>query len=231
MVFGGNLNGLYKSYSSFLERLYSNTATIRCPFFKRRAADFIDNLFLITTWVLARHKSINPPPGCKSFGDSKVSGLNLLELCNIIEDDWAGQYSSGKGYYITGKLTKEIYQDDCFFDGPDPDMPVRGLRKYLAASSKLFDQKKSRADLISINFEEGRKIITVCWRLEGVLNLPWHPALKPWTGSTKYYVDDTCLIFKHEESWDIPVLDAFLSTLFPKIYVGTPPAPPVSHRK
>ena len=55
-----------------------------------------------------------------------------------------------KGYYITGKLNTTIYRDDCWFDGPDPDMPVRGVRKYLNAASQLFDVSASTAELLSL---------------------------------------------------------------------------------
>ena len=33
-------------------------------------------------------------------------------------------------YYVTGKLSAAIYSDDCIFDSPDPDMPVRSLRRF-----------------------------------------------------------------------------------------------------
>lgn len=51
-------------------------------------------------------------------------------------------------------------------------------------------------------------------------------AIKPYTGTTQYSVDDaTGLISHHVETWDISVLDAFVSTLLPGF--GAPPAPPV----
>ena len=89
------------------------------------------------------------------------------------------------GYYITGALTKNIYRDDCYFDGPDPDMPVSGLQKYLLSVSNLFDRRKSRADITRpVVVNEVDRTIQVFWRLEGVLNLPWHPSMKPWTGTS-----------------------------------------------
>jgi len=104
-------------------------------------------------------------------------------------------------------------------------MPVRGLRKYLSASSQLFDHKLSRADIISIDFDPIDRLIFVGWRIEGVLNLPWHPPVKPWTGKTTYQIDSSGLISEHTEKWDISVIDAFLSTLLPEsIYRGSPAA-------
>lgn len=58
----------------------------------------------------------------------------------------------------------------------------------------------------------------------GILNLPWHPSVKPWTGKTVYYINNNGLIEKHLEFWDITVLDAFISTLFPSLNYGALPA-------
>ena len=157
-------------------------------------------------------------------GQPKLIDRAMSQIASIIEADW----KSGKGYYITGKLTKEIYRDDCFFDGPDPDMPVVGLRKYIASTAQLFDQKVSRADIIgTMETNEETRTIIVHWRLEGILNLPWHPKLKPWTGTTTYHIDESGLINKHMETWDISVLDAFASTLFPFLSIGAAPAAPI----
>ena len=212
---------------------------IKCPFFKRRTADILDAASNIFQFLVARHKSVLPlsfidqdykyhfPPGCRSSGEQKKEGLSMSEIMSIIEKDWNVNISSdihvdedevygkNKGYYITGKLTRSIYRDNCFFDGPDPDMPVIGLRKYLAASSQLFDRKKSTCELKCIKCNEINRVISVQWKLQGVLNLPWHPRLKPYTGSTHYHVDVDGLIAKHVEEWDITMLHAFVCTLLP----------------
>jgi hypothetical protein len=52
--------------------------------------------------------------------------------------------------------------------------------------------------------------------------------IKPYTGSTVYTVDEASgLITRHDETWDITAVDAFVSTLFPGLNYGAPPAPPV----
>lgn len=48
--------------------------------------------------------------------------------------------------------------------------------------------------------------------------------MKPWTGSTTYYLDEDNLIYKHIEKWDISAVDAFASLLFPFLKIGAPPA-------
>jgi hypothetical protein len=185
-------------------------------------------------------------------------------LLDIIENDW--RPSTSKGYYLTGKLTQSIYRDDCLFDGPDPDMPVRGLHKYLNAASQLFETKSSTAELLGISIihasnddveneallQSDRRtsvskmptikekiesvfrgsvlsssssnnncdagfVIVAEWRLSGVLHLPWHPKLPTWTGRTIYHFDSNHLVKRHEEEWDISVLQAFTQTLWPQL--------------
>jgi len=173
-------------------------------------------------------------PGCKPLGrhilrhpnsslSLKSTHLPLSDIASRIHRDWTGGTTgTNKGYYITGKLDSTIYRDDCLFTGPDPDMPVRGLRKYLSAAAQLFDSKKSHADLLSIAYREdggdGRHgTVEVTWKLGGVLMLPWHPEVLPWTGKTTYHLDEEGLIYWHEEEWDISVFRAFVCTLFPGV--------------
>lgn len=219
----------------YLDNLYTQTSSIKCPFFKRRAADTVDSLSMIIQFLYIRHKSLTSlvpfqPPGCRAVGRHvqlaedgsvyKTRGLTIKEISSVIEKDWTTPENvsamSMKGYYITGKLNSAIYRDDCMFDGPDPDMPVRGLRKYLDAASKLFDSRKSYAELLSLDYDETARCVDVTWRLSGILMLPWHPSVKPWTGKTRYHIDDEGLVYMHTEEWDISVLEAFVCTVLPE---------------
>jgi hypothetical protein len=218
-----------------LDALYERSFKIKCPFFRRRAFDAVEGLKSVFYFLIVRHKSTPffPMPTSPGHAAPKLS-LPLDRLASILHGDWMGRglICDGKGYYVTGRMSKQVYSEDCFFDGPDPDMPVRGLRKYLLSASQLFDKHQSRADLsrpLEIDWEAGAHgTVTAYWRLEGVLNLPWHPHFKPWTGHTVYSVDETGLIVSHCESWDISVVDAFVSTLLPNLSIGAPPAPPVA---
>jgi hypothetical protein len=168
------------------------------------------------------------PPGCKPLGRHisrdgpiKTRYSHVSDVASRIREDWTnGALGPSKGYYITGKLDSRMYRDDCHFDGPDPDMPVRGLRKYLNAASSLFDPRFSDAELISLSHDEtggecGCGTIVASWRLGGVINLPWHPKVEPWTGKTTYHLDREGLIYLHRETWDISVWRAFVCTLIP----------------
>ncbi|KAL3771262.1 hypothetical protein ACHAWU_005166 [Discostella pseudostelligera] len=270
------------NFYSNLDRLYDKSIRIKCPFFRRRAADLIDNAATVVQFLLIRHKSlpgisdlflndlspvsmaattaatsamidekedqgfstdnimsshhnlmdvVSSPPGCKPLGyhikrhpdgtSQKERHLSTSDIAHQIQMDWTGGTNGqDKGYYITGKLDSTIYKDDCLFTGPDPDMPVRGLRKYLNAASHLFDPKLSDAALLSLSYDEtggnkGHGVIEVTWRLGGVIQLPWHPTVEPWTGKTIYHLNEEHLIYLHEETWDISVWRAFLVTLFP----------------
>jgi len=58
--------------------------------------------------------------------------------------------------------------------------------------------------------------------------LPGNLPIKPYTGTTVYTMDDSSgLIVRHDETWDISALDAFVSTLVPGLNFGAAPAPPV----
>lgn len=224
---------------SHLDRLYNRALSIRCPFWKRRASDALDAMDQIMRFVVIRHKSIpliSPPAGWKLDSLAKNKHLSTLELWNVIYHDW--QVDTQRGYYITGRLNTTVYRDDCLFDGPDPDMPVRGLRKYLNAASQLFDPTKSRAELLSLqivvnnqgnthpachNFHNilvdanSNDSIKATWRMRGVLRLPWKPTLPEWTGTTTYHRDGEGLIYQHVETWDMSMVQAFVKTFWPDI--------------
>ena len=209
---------------------YDKSLSLKCPFFRRRTTDFLDGLDMIMRFLIIRHKSlplIGPPPGCRSTiaTSTKHKNLELEDLVEIIRSDWKPDRQH-KGYYITGRLNTTIYRDDCWFDGPDPDMPVRGVRKYLNAASQLFDTSKSTAELLAIEIgndaernhvPKTKSTIVAYWKLQGVLHLPWHPSLPTWTGRTVYHLDEENMIYRHEEHWDISVLQAFTQTLWPEV--------------
>eukprot|EP00232_Nephroselmis_pyriformis_P023571 CAMPEP_0182873222 /NCGR_PEP_ID=MMETSP0034_2-20130328/12196_1 /TAXON_ID=156128 /ORGANISM="Nephroselmis pyriformis, Strain CCMP717" /LENGTH=227 /DNA_ID=CAMNT_0025005857 /DNA_START=14 /DNA_END=693 /DNA_ORIENTATION=+ len=125
-------------------------------------------------------------------------------------------------YYVTGKLTPEIFEPDCAFI--DPTTNVKSVAKYTAAVASLFDAAESRADLISIEIVDEAHI-KLRWRLEGVLRIPVKAPIKPYTGTTIYTVGPSGKIVSHFETWDISALDAVVSTFVPSF--GAPPAPPV----
>ena len=66
---------------------------------------------------------------------------------------------------MTGRLTREVYSDACFFDAPDPDMPVDGLEKYIEAISNLFEVRRSECELLDLQVVSPHLLLSR-WRLE-----------------------------------------------------------------
>ncbi|CAB9520185.1 Uncharacterized conserved protein (DUF2358) [Seminavis robusta] len=196
-----------------IEQWYSQALSHKCPFLRRRATDFVETLEMLVRDVVIRETNIplvGPPVSCR--GDEKTrhktKGLSMEELASVIRHDW--REDTNKGYYITGRLTPQIYRDDCLFDGPDPDMPVRGLRKFLNAASQLFDLKQSQCELQSLQVQ-GDAIVAK-WTMNGTLRLPWRPKMPRVRGVTTYHLDADGLIKLHEETWDLTAAQAFLKT-------------------
>eukprot|EP00536_Pseudo-nitzschia_multiseries_P001295 jgi/Psemu1/2994/gm1.2994_g len=141
-----------------------------------------------------------------------------------------------KGYYVTGKLSQRIYRDDCEFQSPDPDLPIRGIRKYVGVASQLFHTKSSYSKLLSLEelkehphdaetatststataMETGSTsgiVLKATWKMSITINLPWKPQLSEFTGSTLYFLDEDHLVARHREAWDISVKDAFFEMM------------------
>ena len=112
-----------------IEGWYSKALKMKCPFLRRRMTDLIETLETLMRFMIIRQNNlqlVGPTMSCR--GDKKnpvkARGLDIHQALEIIRKDW--KQDTQKGYYVTGNLNPTIYRDDCMFDGPDPDMPVRG---------------------------------------------------------------------------------------------------------
>mmetsp|Transcript_41035 Transcript_41035/g.55923 ORF Transcript_41035/g.55923 Transcript_41035/m.55923 type:complete len:334 (-) Transcript_41035:258-1259(-) len=240
-----NIHGaIARSPGQVLEQF--DVSTIRCPFFRRRASDLIDSAALCGRWLASRHKSLDLSFGLlplSTFASNhqrervKVVDATLDELMMRLSKDF-----SERQCQVTGRLSDAYFSEDCVFDGPDPDMPVWGLRKYLSASKHLFHHAASCCQLIAVatvpcrQSEEkaddadggGEPDILIVWRIEGALSLPWKPTIKPYTGCTIFRREKGRegggLIASVKEYWSISAADAFLSTVLKEGF-GDPAAP------
>jgi Uncharacterized conserved protein (DUF2358) len=222
---------------------YDQALHIHCPFFRRRATDAVEVLHEIVRVVLdPQEEWLGPNPSlvCRGKSCTKQFGASVDDVMAAIRSDWRGGGTAVvvggddnndnvdssaakqvKGYYVTGKLSTDVYRDDCFFDGPDPDMPVKGLRKYMNAATQLFDQKQSWSKLLSLEKkqDDDNNVIVAHWQFSGVLRLPWKPLLPLVQGSTTYHIDPASgLVDRHVETWDMSATEAFLRTFFPAIF-------------
>jgi hypothetical protein len=210
---------------SRMDQWYSKSQSVKCPFLRRRSGDVLDTLETLMKYTVIRKECwplLGPPQAHRPAGTNKKTnsikhkGMLLSELKDYVLQDWKPQ-TDGKGYYVTGKLTTAVYRDDCLFLGPDPDLPIRGLRKYVGVAAHLFDFDTSRAILHSLEINNDDQILIANWTMSGILRLPWKPSLPTFSGQTIYYVDEDGLISCHEESWDCSVLRAFCHTLLPDL--------------
>lgn len=124
------------------ESAVEKSREVKCPFFRRRFGDVAEAVLAVAEFIAARHKSILDRPWLPGFdgpGDealpwvssssssdlqSKTTNLPVEAVMELVRDD----FTDGQ-YYVSGYLNPSIYSDSCFFDGPDPDMPVRSLER------------------------------------------------------------------------------------------------------
>jgi len=205
---------------SHLDLWYHRSQALKCPFFRRRYGDALDILEKIIKYTIVRRQCwplMGPPQALRPAGSNKrqhrikYKNIAIEDLRTYVRSDW--KPDTGKGYYVTGKLTTACYRDDCLFTGPDPDMPIKGLRKYVGVAAHLFDIDTSRATLYSLEVLDHS--LAAKWEFRGVLHLPWRPSLPTLSGRTIYHVDEEGLIYHHEEFWDLSVVCAFCCTFFP----------------
>ncbi|EFJ42095.1 hypothetical protein VOLCADRAFT_97844 [Volvox carteri f. nagariensis] len=115
-------------------------------------------------------------------------------------------------YFVTGKLTREIFADDCRF--VDPTNDVTGLSKYLTALGVLFDPQYSKVELLDIRVV-GPRQVEADWRLGGYLVFPWRPLVQPFTGHTVYTLNESGLVSEQRQTWSISAATALLESFTP----------------
>lgn len=243
----GYLNRLEECY------IYSERQ-IKCPFFRRRCGDILDDVesfvrfFLIRPYFKDSSSHLGPVMSCKPLAGvgTKTKHLPVGQVLNVLRQDWKapkncqadlelyGDLNSTtatvineKGYYATGRMSTQIYRDDCEFSSPDPDLPLKGIRKYIGIASNLFDSRTSRSKLLSLKelrpedeTQTGANVVLKAeWKISLTINLPWRPQLSEFSGSTLYCLDRDNLIYRHQEVWDISAFDAFIGMLtIPKMH-------------
>lgn len=108
-------------------------------------------------------------------------------------------------YFVTGTSSMEAYDSQCEF--ADPFVSFRGLARFRANVSNLGAFMEDVR--LKTEFSDGPddNSITANWRFRCVLGLPWRPSLSA-SGSTVHVFDeDTGLIVRHIENWDISAID------------------------
>ena len=202
------------------DQLEAKAESLKCPFFRRRFLDAADATRQSTKWLAARHKSILGFMYTPSI-EAPSHVWTREETLSAIKQDFVNRY------YVTGRLSLDHYHPRCFFDSPDPDMPVRSPEVFASALKGLFDRRSSSLELLEEPRLVGNDIVAE-WRLAGRLGLPWKPSIKPFVGRTTFTLDDHGLVTRHVEEWSLPAWDAFLAALVPSLNLGAAPAPSIS---
>ena len=87
-------------------------------------------------------------------------------------------------WFVSGNVDPTIFSD--LFEFKDPDVKLKGIENYARGVNRLFNQEKSRAQIINIDFNKEDELITVTWRLSGVVNIGLGLNIKPYIVYTDY---------------------------------------------
>ena len=135
--------------------------------------------------------------------EEKRENASIEEVKEILERDLQPVEKQTDGtftgaYFVTGRLTPEIFEDDCQF--VDPTNTTKSLSKYVNTLKILFDPETSSVDLKSIEVKDDHTIVGV-YDCEGYLKLPWHPRVKPYTGTVTWKTNENGLILSQTQVW------------------------------
>jgi hypothetical protein len=83
-------------------------------------------------------------------------------------------------------------------------------------------QDTCKAELVTVTAEPASNAIKVVWRLEGKVNLPFKPSIKPYVVTTTFGVDPQGLICSQLDEFAVPGWDLLLSTLLGHGFGATP---------
>ena len=148
------------------------------------------------------------------IGSVKRKGMSLEELSRILAHDVAFGANGEGGYFVSGDLTPEIFQDDCRFI--DPTNEVSSLSRYKRALGILFDPIASRVMLLAPpTIDTTANTITARVRSAGVLQLPWRPSVAPYTTTVVWQIDGGGLVSSQSQTWSITAVEALRETFTP----------------
>lgn len=162
------------------------------------------------------------PLGPKSSSNDigKVTGLKLEDLKERLENDLTVGYSGKGSYLVTGDLCPQLFRNDCIFS--DPTTEVKSLSQYQRALGILFEPDTSVVELLSpLQVNETSRTLTGRFRSRGYLRLPWRPYVKAYESTIVYFVDDSGLITRQDQTWTKSATTALQETFTPSL-VGPP---------
>mmetsp|Transcript_5163 Transcript_5163/g.7633 ORF Transcript_5163/g.7633 Transcript_5163/m.7633 type:complete len:236 (+) Transcript_5163:125-832(+) len=130
-----------------------------------------------------------------SFDESQAPS-SLKETLVRIQSD------NDRQYFLSGKVDRLIYDEQCIF--ADPFVSFAGRDRFVENLQNLgsfitkYDAKMLGYEVSDDGLQVDTKVMV---KLE--LNLPWKPILA-WPWGVKYTIDESsCLVTDHIESWNI----------------------------
>eukprot|EP00466_Bigelowiella_natans_P014604 jgi/Bigna1/126957/aug1.3_g1665 len=116
------------------------------------------------------------------------------------------------GYFLTGKATANLYDEDCEF--ADPFASFRGYKRFAENLANLQPFiKDSYVKLIDFKEEEGEEAesssgrssfsVNTRYMVRLTLGLPWTPTLA-WVWGVRFeFSEETGRVARHVESWNV----------------------------
>jgi hypothetical protein len=109
----------------------------------------------------------------------KRKKLNYASVIKILKSELPK-----REWFVSGNVDPTIFSD--LFEFKDPDVKLKGIENYARGVNRLFNQEKSRAQIINIDFNKEDELITITWRLSGVVNIGLGLNIKPYIVYTDY---------------------------------------------
>jgi hypothetical protein len=96
---------------------------------------------------IIRGYTVLAPLGKPETTSQKTTGLSLVDLASRLTRDLTDGATGQGGYFLSGDLSTDIFQDDCEF--VDPTNRVSSLSRYQKALRILFDPSQSIVQLVA----------------------------------------------------------------------------------
>lgn len=121
-------------------------------------------------------------------------------------------------WFVSGRVQKEFFAPSFRFE--DPDVKLEGIDAYGKGVASLFDQEKTKAEILDVT-ASGPREIRVRWRLAAVVGLPptlpvrlATAELQPYVVTSVLRLDDAGLIDFQKDEFDRPTSELLKSATF-----------------
>ncbi|CAL5221288.1 g3454 [Coccomyxa viridis] len=122
------------------------------------------------------------------------AGISRQDAIAAIRKDY------DSNYFVSGQGDMVAYADDCLF--ADPFAGFNGVERFKKNVSNLGGLMED-IKLDITGWEEKETELETKWRFNALLSLPWRPRLAASGGTTHVFDQETGLVVKHIESWNV----------------------------